>query len=61
LLPLRFWFFYGFDGISQALCALRKRPEEISLDPLIALGGHVRANNVDVIRVRANWLFNFGS
>jgi hypothetical protein len=32
-----------------------------SLNPLIALGGHVHTNNVDVVRVRANWLFNLGS
>lgn len=29
-----------------------------SLDPLIALGGHVHINSVDVVRVRASWLFN---
>jgi outer membrane immunogenic protein len=31
-----------------------------SLNPLIALGDHVQTNNVDVVRLRASWLFNLG-
>jgi outer membrane immunogenic protein len=31
-----------------------------SLNPLIGLGDHVHTNNVDVVRVRASWLFNLG-
>src|SRR5262249_12573336 len=32
-----------------------------SLNPLIALGGHVNTTNGDGVGCRANWLFNFGS
>jgi outer membrane immunogenic protein len=31
-----------------------------SLNPLIGLGDHVHTNNVDVVRLRASWLFNLG-
>jgi hypothetical protein len=30
------------------------------LNPLIALGDHVQTNNVDMVRMRASWLFNLG-
>jgi outer membrane immunogenic protein len=31
-----------------------------SFNPLIGLGDHVHTNNVDVVRLRASWLFNLG-
>ena len=32
----------------------------VLLNSLIALGDHVHTRNVDVVRVRLGWLFNFG-
>jgi outer membrane immunogenic protein len=54
-------FVVGAEYLHYSLSSDKIIPLNTSaIDPLVALGDHVRTDNVDAFRLRASYLFNFG-